>query len=232
MSSNLVTFISYNINTFEKVIIKDITSFKDFLSGKFDKGYIVFDEFGNEYKKSNLNQIKINKKKNLEYILYNDYNFISKSTNDTFSLKELQDKILIQCQIDDFLTKYLDSKKTMLKNAFSICNDINERIENINVDDDTLQKFEENFSRFSENKECKKYIKLINQSNKRIETISPNYRESFEETEKMYNQIMNKIVKISEIKFDGGKKHYNTKDINELRNIFNYLFLLKKLIFI
>ena len=221
MSSNLVTFISYNINTFEKVIIKDITSFKDFLSGKFDKGYIVFDEFGNEYKKSNLNQIKINKKKNLEYILYNDYNFISKSTNDTFSLKELQDKILIQCQIDDFLTKYLDSKKTMLKNAFSICNDINERIENINVDDDTLQKFEENFSRFSENKECKKYIKLINQSNKRIETISPNYRESFEETEKMYNQIMNKIVKISEIKFDGGKKHYNTKDINELRNIFN-----------
>ena len=221
MSSNLVTFICYNLNTFEDVFNKDIISFKDFLSEKFNEGYIVFDEFGNEYKKSNLNQIKINKKKNLEYILYNDYNFISKSTNDTFSLKELQDKILIQCQIDDFLTKYLDSKKTMLKNAFSICNDINERIENINVDDDTLQKFEENFSRFSENKECKKYIKLINQSNKRIETISPNYRESFEETEKMYNQIMNKIVKISEIKFDGGKKHYNTKDINELRNIFN-----------
>ena len=221
MSSNLVTYISYIINTFENVIKKDITSFKDFLSEKFDKGYIVFDEFGNEYKKSNLNQIKINKKKKLEFILYNDYNFCSKSTNDTLSLKELQDKILIQCKIDDLLTKYLDSKQTMLKNTFNICNDINEKSENINIDDDTLKKFEENFSRFSENKECKKYINLINQSNKRIETISPNYRESFEEVEKMYNQIMNKIVKISEYKFDGGKEHYNTKDISELRNMFN-----------
>ena len=221
MNSNLVTFIIYNINTFEDVIKKDITSFKDFLSEKFDKGYIVFDEFGNEYKKSNLNQIKINNKKNLEYILYNDYNFISKSTNDALSLKELQDKILNQCKIDDLLTKYLDSKQTMLKNTFNVCNDINERSENINIDDDILKKFEENFSRFSENKECKKYINLINQSNKRIETISPNYREIFEEVEKMYNQIMNKIIKISDYKFDGGKAHYDTKDINELRSMFN-----------
>jgi len=221
MSSSLVTFISYNLNTFENAFNKDITSFKDFLSEQFDKGYIVFDEFGNEYKKSNLNQIKLNNKKNLEYILYNDYNYVSKSTNDTLSLKELQDKILIQCKIDDLLTKYLDSKQTMLKNTFNICSDINERSENINIDDDTLKKFEENFSRFSENKECKNYINLINQSNKRIETVSPNYREIFEEVEKMYNQIMNKIIKISDYKFDGGKEHYNTKDINELRSMYN-----------
>jgi len=221
MSSSLVTFISYNLNTFENSFNKDITSFKDFLSEQFDKGYIVFDEFGNEYKKSNLNQIKLNNKKNLEYILYNDYNFVSKSTNDTLSLKELQDKILIQCKIDDLLTKYLDSKQTMLKNTFNICSDINERSENINIDDDTLKKFEENFSRFSENKECKNYINLINQSNKRIETVSPNYREIFEEVEKMYNQIMSKIIKISDYKFDGGKEHYNTKDINELRSMYN-----------
>lgn len=221
MSSSLVTFISYNLNTFENSFNKDITSFKDFLSEQFDKGYIVFDEFGNEYKKSNLNQIKLNNKKNLEYILYNDYNFVSKSTNDTLSLKELQDKILIQCKIDDLLTKYLDSKQTMLKNTFNICSDINERSENINIDDDTLKRFEENFSRFSENKECKNYINLINQSNKRIETVSPNYREIFEEVEKMYNQIMNKIIKISDYKFDGGKEHYNTKDINELRSMYN-----------
>ena len=221
MSSSLVTFISYNLNTFENSFNKDITSFKDFLSEQFDKGYIVFDEFGNEYKKSNLNQIKLNNKKNLEYILYNDYNYVSKSTNDTLSLKELQDKILIQCKIDDLLTKYLDSKQTMLKNTFNICSDINERSENINIDDDTLKRFEENFSRFSENKECKNYINLINQSNKRIETVSPNYREIFEEVEKMYNQIMNKIIKISDYKFDGGKEHYNTKDINELRSMYN-----------
>ena len=221
MSSSLVTFISYNLNTFENAFNKDITSFKDFLSEQFDKGYIVFDEFGNEYKKSNLNQIKLNNKKNLEYILYNDYNYVSKSTNDTLSLKELQDKILIQCKIDDLLTKYLDSKQTMLKNTFNICSDINERSENINIDDDTLKKFEENFSRFSENKECKNYINLINQSNKRIETVSPNYREIFEEVEKMYNQIMSKIIKISDYKFDGGKEHYNTKDINELRSMYN-----------
>lgn len=221
MSSSLVTFISYNLNTFENSFKKDITSFKDFLSEQFDKGYIVFDEFGNEYKKSNLNQIKLNNKKNLEYILYNDYNFVSKSTNDSLSLKELQDKILIQCKIDDLLTKYLDSKQTMLKNTFNICSDINERSENINIDDDTLKKFEENFSRFSENKECKNYINLINQSNKRIETVFPNYREIFEEVEKMYNQIMSKIIKISDYKFDGGKEHYNTKDINELRSMFN-----------
>lgn len=221
MSSSLVTFISYNLNTFENAFNKDITSFKDFLSEQFDKGYIVFDEFGNEYKKSNLNQIKLNNKKNLEYILYNDYNYVSKSTNDTLSLKELQDKILIQCKIDDLLTKYLDSKQTMLKNTFNICSDINERSENINIDDDTLKRFEENFSRFSENKECKNYINLINQSNKRIETVSPNYREIFEEVEKMYNQIMSKIIKISDYKFDGGKEHYNTKDINELRSMYN-----------
>lgn len=221
MSSSLVTFISYNLNTFENAFNKDITSFKDFLSEQFDKGYIVFDEFGNEYKKSNLNQIKLNNKKNLEYILYNDYNYVSKSTNNTLSLKELQDKILIQCKIDDLLTKYLDSKQTMLKNIFNICSDINERSENINIDDDTLKKFEENFSRFSENKECKNYINLINQSNKRIETVSPNYREIFEEVEKMYNQIMSKIIKISDYKFDGGKEHYNTKDINELRSMYN-----------
>lgn len=221
MSSSLVTFISYNLNTFENAFNKDITSFKDFLSEQFDKGYIVFDEFGNEYKKSNLNQIKLNNKKNLEYILYNDYNYVSKSTNDTLSLKELQDKILIQCKIDDLLTKYLDSKQTMLKNTFNICSDINERSENINIDDDTLKKFEENFSRLSENKECKNYINLINQSNKRIETVSPNYREIFEEVEKMYNQIMSKIIKISDYKFDGGKEHYNTKDINELRSMYN-----------
>ena len=221
MSSNLVTFICYNLNTFENVFNKDITSFKDFLSEKFNEGYIVFDEFGNEYKKSNLNQIKMNNKKNLEYILYNDFNFVSKSTNDTLSLKELQDKILIQFKIDDLLTKYLGSKQTMLENTFNICNDINERSDNINIDDDTLKKFEENFSRFSENKECQNYINLINQSSKKIETVSPNYREIFEEVEKMYNQIMNKINKISDYKFDGGKAHYNTKDINELRNMFN-----------
>lgn len=139
MSSNLVTFICYNLNTFENVFNKDITSFKDFLSEKFNEGYIVFDEFGNEYKKSNLNQIKMNNKKNLEYILYNDFNFVSKSTNDTLSLKELQDKILIQFKIDDLLTKYLGSKQTMLENTFNICNDINERSDNINIDDDTLK---------------------------------------------------------------------------------------------
>lgn len=119
------------------------------------------------------------------------------------------------------LTKYLGSKQTMLENTFNICNDINERSDNINIDDDTLKKFEENFSRFSENKECQNYINLINQSIKKIETVSPNYREIFEEVEKMYNQIMNKIIKISDYKFDGGKAHYNTKDINELRNMFN-----------
>ena len=221
MSSNFVTFISYNINTFEKESKKDITSFKEFLSEKFDNGYILFDEFGNEYKKSNLNQIKINKKKYLEYILYNNNNYYSASTNDTLSLKEIQDKILIQCNIDDLLTKYLESKQTTLKNAFNICNDINERSENINIDDETLKKFEENFSRFAENKECKKYINLINQSNKRIETISPNFREIFEEVEKMNNQIMTKIVKIYDYKFVGEKTYYNTKDINELRNVFN-----------
>lgn len=167
MSSNLVTFICYNLNTFENVFNKDITSFKDFLSEKFNEGYIVFDEFGNEYKKSNLNQIKMNNKKKFEYILYNDFNFVSKSTNDTLSLKELQDKILIQFKIDDLLTKYLGSKQTMLENTFNICNDINERSDNINIDDDTLKKFEENFSRFSENKECQNYINLINQSIKK-----------------------------------------------------------------
>jgi len=32
---------------------------------------------------------------------------------------------------------------------------------------------------------------------------------------------MNKIIKISDYKFDGGKEHYNTKDINELRSMYN-----------
>lgn len=221
--TNLYTFISYDISNYDYTSHQDIKSFKKFLSDKFEKDIIIFDPFGNEYKKDNINKIKINNKKHLEYIMCSSMDFINVSSPDLLSQKEIENKILNQFKIDELLSKYLESKKDNLMKSLTICKEIIERTNNLKEDDEPLKNFEENFKKIAEtDKECKKYINLIKQSFNQIEILSPNFKENFEEIERMNNQIVNEINEIKNNTLQG-KPHFDTKDINELKNVFkNY----------
>ena len=218
-------FTLYDSSNFDSTQIKDIKLFKDLLLQKLEKDYIIFDKFGHEYQKSNLDKLKINKiEKNYEFISHNTTDFSSDSIYENLSIKQFNDKILNQLRIDEILNDYLKSKKNILEKSFIICQEIGQKSSEINENEgEDLKNFEKNFSDSSKNNiDFKKYIEMIKQSKNQINELSPNYKEMMELIEQMYSQAINEIEKLTVNNFEG-KPSYNTEDIKELKNIFtNY----------
>ena len=223
--SSLIMFTLYDSSNFVSTQLKDIKSFKDLLLEKIEKNYIILDKFGHEYQKDNLSKIQINKsEKNYEFIALNTTDFSSDSVYENLELNSFKDKVLNQLRIDEILNEYLKSKKNILEKPFEICQEIGQKCSEIKENEgEELKNFENNFSDCSKNNvDFKKYIEMIKQSNNQINELSPNYKDSMELIEQMYNQAINEIEKIFANNFEG-KPHYDTKDIKELRNIFtNY----------
>ena len=82
--------------------------------------------------------------------------------------------------------------------------------------EESFQKFEKNFEEFKNNPELKKIIQRIKQSLNQLKKVSPDYKEEFESTNKLKDQVLNEIDKIINKKFEG-PGHDDTNDENELR---------------
>ena len=223
--SSLIMFTLYDSSNFVSTQLKDIKSFKDLLLEKIEKNYIILDKFGHEYQKDNLSKIQINKsEKNYEFIALNTTDFSSDSVYENLELNSFKDKVLNQLRIDEILNEYLKSKKNILEKPFEICQEIGQKCSEIKENEgEELKNFENNFSDSPKNNvDFKKYIEMIKQSNNQINELLPNYKDSMELIEHIYNQAISEIEKIFVNNFEG-KPHYDTKDIKELRNIFtNY----------
>ena len=218
--SSIIAFNVYDASNFDNFRYKEIELFKNLLIQKLDNNYVILDKYGHEYQKDNLNTIKFNEK-NMEYIIHNPNDFSNDSIYENLEIKQLRDKILNQIKIDEILNEYLKSKRKIIETSFKVCKEIGEKC-NVVVEDEVedLKNFENNFLKFEKNSlDFQKYIKMIKQSLKEVNELSPKYTENIEEIEQMYNQTISEIDKIIDNTREG-KPHYNTQDINELINIF------------
>ena len=218
--SSIIAFNVYDASNFDNFRYKEIELFKNLLIQKLDNNYVILDKYGHEYQKDNLNTIKFNEK-NMDYIIHNPNDFSNDSIYENLEIKQLRDKILNQIKIDEILNEYLKSKRKIIETSFKVCKEIGEKCNVIMEDEvEDLKNFESNFLEFEKNSlDFQKYIKMIKQSLKEVNELSPKYTENIEEIEQMYNQTISEIDKIIDNTREG-KPHYNTEDINELINIF------------
>ena len=215
MSSN-ISFIIYDSSKYEKTVFKEINMLKNALLEKLEQDYFIFDKSGHEYQKDNIQEIQIYKnEKQLEFIIYNSTDFTLK---DSFSLNDIQNKILHQLEIERLLTSYLKSKKSILEKSFIICKEIMEKCNDLKENDgEELKNFENNFP--ENNEELKTYFKMIKHSMKQIQDLFPKYKDNIETIEQMYNQTIIGIDKIINLELKE-KSNYNNEDYDELKKIF------------
>ena len=215
MSSNNSFFI-YNSSNYEYTFLRDINTFKSILLEKLEQNYFIFDKYGHEYQKDNIQQIQINKnEKNLEFVVHNSTDF---SLKDSFSPEDIKDKILNQFKIEQIIESYLESKKSILEKSFIICKEIMEKCIDLKEDDgEGLKNFEKNFP--ENNEELKSYFKMIRHSMKQIHNLFPKYKDNIETIEQMYNQTIIEINKIINLKLKEAP-NYNSEDYEDLKNIF------------
>ena len=213
----MYSFNIYNVQTYEINEFKDFNSVKDYLSEKLQKGFFIMD------KNSNDNVGTINAysgEKNLEYVINKvSANFISESfcDNKSFSKDDIKNKTKNQKKIDSITNEYLNKKKIKIEKAFEVCEEIMKKINDIkDKGEESFQKFEKNFEEFKNNPELKKIIQRIKQSLNQLKKVSPDYKEEFESTNKLKDQVLNEIDKIINKKFEG-PGHDDTNDENELR---------------
>ena len=182
---------------------------------------MIFDKYGHEYQKDNLNKIKFNEK-NMDYIIHNQNDYSNASINENLEVKQLRDKILNQMKIVEILNEYLKSKKSIIETSFKTLKEIAKKCDIVIEDEiEDLKNFENNFLDSEKNNiNFTKYIKMIKQSLKQVNNLSPKYKENLDEIEQIYNQSISEIDKILIINIEG-KPDYNIKDIEELKNIFN-----------
>ena len=215
MSSNNSFFI-YNSSNYEYTFLRDINTFKSILLEKLEQNYFIFDKYGHEYQKDNIQQIQINKnEKNLEFVVHNSTDF---SLKDSFSQKDIKDKILNQFKTVEIIESYLESKKSILEKSFIICKEIMDKSIDLKEDDgEELKNFEKNFP--ENNEELKSYFKMIKHSMKQIHNLFPKYKDNIETIEQMYNQTIIEINKIINLKLKE-VPNYNSEDYEDLKNIF------------
>ena len=221
--SCIIEFNVYDASNFDNFRYNEIESFKKFLIQNLDKNNVILDKYGHEFQKDNLSTIKFNEK-NMDYIIHNPNDFSNDSMCENLEIKQLKDKILNQMKIDEILNEYLKSKKKIIEKSFKVCKEIGEKCNVIMEDEvEDLKNFEHNFSKLEKkSQDFQKYIKMIKQSLKQVNELSPKYKENLEEIEQMYNQTISEIDKIIDNIIEG-KPHYNTEDIKELNNNFkNY----------
>ena len=200
--SNLNYFFLYDSLNYNCEKFNDLTQFKRKFLLDNNKHFLLFDIFGKEYNQDTINVINVDENnQRAKYVIY----YYNNHRNFEFEEKNAGDIMLNQIEIDNILTKYLESKKNYLIQSKEICDEILKRYEEFNEDKDRINEFVDKYGGiFEMDKECKKYIDMISNSSKEIENLAPKFKETMEsDMNAMYNEVLNKIENIMKNELNG-----------------------------
>ena len=200
--SNLNYFFIYDSLNYNCEKFNDLTQFKKKFLLDNNKQFLLFDTFGKEYNQDTINVINVDENnQRAKYVIY----YYNNHRNFEFEEKNAGDIMLNQIEIDNILTKYLESKKSYLIQSKEICDEILKRYEEFNEDKDRINEFVDKYGGiFEMDKECKKYIDMISNSSKEIESLAPKFKETMEsDMNAMYNEVLNKIENIMKNELNG-----------------------------
>ena len=214
--SNLNYFFIYDSLNYICEKFKDLNDFKmKFIEDK-NRQFLLFDTLGKEYNQDTINFISVDENNpRAKYVIY----YYNNNQNYVFDERTAGDILLNQIEIDNILSKYLESKKSYLIQSKEVCDEILKRSEEFNEDKDRINEFVDKYGKiFEKDKECKKYLDMINNSAKEIDNLSPKFKEIMESNiSMMYNEVINKIENIMKKELNGNP---NVETFDEKKKIF------------
>ena len=214
--SNLNFFFIYDSLNYMREKFKDLNDFKRKFLEDNNKQFLLFDSFGKEYNQDTINFISTDENNpRAKYVIY----YYNNNQNYVFDEKTAGDILLNQIEIDNILSKYLESKKSYLIQSKEVCDEILKRSEEFNEDKDRINEFIDRYGNiFEKDKECKKYLDMVNNSAKEIDNLSPKFKETMEShINMMYNEVINKIENIMKNELNGNP---NVETFEEKKKIF------------
>ena len=214
--SNLNFFFIYDSLNYMREKFKDLNDFKRKFLEDNNKQFLLFDSFGKEYNQDTINFISTDENNpRAKYVIY----YYNNNQNYVFDEKTAGDILLNQIEIDNILSKYLESKKSYLIQSKEVCDEILKRSEEFNEDKDRINEFIDRYGNiFEKDKECKKYLDMVNNSAKEIDNLSPKFKETMEShINMMYNEVINKIENIMKNELNGNP---NVETFDEKKKIF------------
>ena len=214
--SNLNYFFIYDSLNYICEKFKDLNDFKRKFIEDNNKQFLLFDTLGKEYNQDTINFISADENNTrAKYVIY----YYDNNQNYVFDERTAGDILLNQIEIDNILSKYLESKKSYLIQSKEVCDEILKRSEEFNEDKDRINEFVDKYGKiFEKDKECKKYLDMINNSAKEIDNLSPKFKETMEsDISMMYNEVINKIENIMKKELNGNP---NVETFDEKKKIF------------
>ena len=214
--SNLNYFFIYDSLNYICEKFKDLNDFKRKFIEDNNKQFLLFDTLGKEYNQDTINFISVDENNpRAKYVIY----YYNNNQNYVFDERSAGDILLNQIEIDNILSKYLESKKSYLIQSKEVCDEILKRSEEFNEDKDRINEFVDKYGKiFEKDKECKKYLDMINNSAKEIDNLSPKFKETMEsDISMMYNEVINKIENIMKKELNGNP---NVETFDEKKKIF------------
>ena len=214
--SNLNYFFIYDSLNYICEKFKDLNDFKMKFIEDNNKQFLLFDTLGKEYNQDTINFISADENNpRAKYVIY----YYNNNQNYVFDERSAGDILLNQIEIDNILSKYLESKKSYLIQSKEVCDEILKRSEEFNEDKDRINEFVDKYGKiFEKDKECKKYLDMINNSAKEIDNLSPKFKETMEsDISMMYNEVINKIENIMKKELNGNP---NVESFDEKKKIF------------
>ena len=214
--SNLNYFFIYDSLNYICEKFKDLNDFKRKFIEDNNKQFLLFDTLGKEYNQDTINFISVDENNpRAKYVIY----YYNNNQNYVFDERTAGDILLNQIEIDNILSKYLESKKSYLIQSKEVCDEILKRSEEFNEDKDRINEFVDKYGKiFEKDKECKKYLDMINNSAKEIDNLSPKFKETMEsDISMMYNEVINKIENIMKKELNGNP---NVETFDEKKKIF------------
>ena len=200
--SNLNYFFIYDSLNYMCEKFKDLNDFKMKFIEDNNRQFLLFDILGKEYNQDTINFISADENNpRAKYVIY----YYNNNQNYVFDERSAGDILLNQIEIDNILSKYLESKKSYLIQSKEVCDEILKRSEEFNEDKDRINEFVDKYGKiFEKDKECKKYLDMINNSAKEIDNLSPKFKETMEsDISMMYNEVINKIENIMKKELNG-----------------------------
>ena len=214
--SNLNYFFIYDSLNYMCEKFKDLNDFKMKFIEDNNRQFLLFDTLGKEYNQDTINFISADENNpRAKYVIY----YYNNNQNYVFDERSAGDILLNQIEIDNILSKYLESKKSYLIQSKEVCDEILKRSEEFNEDKDRINEFVDKYGKiFEKDKECKKYLDMINNSAKEIDNLSPKFKETMEsDISMMYNEVINKIENIMKKELNGNP---NVETFDEKKKIF------------
>ena len=214
--SNLNYFFIYDSLNYMCEKFKDLNDFKMKFIEDNNRQFLLFDTLGKEYNQDTINFISADENNpRAKYVIY----YYNNNQNYVFDERTAGDILLNQIEIDNILSKYLESKKSYLIQSKEVCDEILKRSEEFNEDKDRINEFVDKYGKiFEKDKECKKYLDMINNSAKEIDNLSPKFKETMEsDISMMYNEVINKIENIMKKELNGNP---NVETFDEKKKIF------------